>query len=271
MARHAVLDLFPTYMPIARLAQILRRVKEKPRSIGDLSYRLPREIETADLSSEYLDQLCAVLTELIIDGMTWERDKFPHLRTRRPDLIGALVAACRRQATEGVQTEAWIASSLARGSYLGRRPQRERGFGRIATGARGLYLPARARPPSGKRTLSWPGFISRKMHSTASSIFRATAASSSPTKRTRLGFERGSPIPSEPLERREMMLWIEMVVLNRGAADHDALLQNLETLHLGCTESHDDHRQSVEAAGRPARIAPDGGGKREAGQAQPQA
>ena len=55
----------------------MRRVKEKPRSIGDLNYRLPREIETADLSSEYLGQLCDVLTELIMDGMTWERDKIP--------------------------------------------------------------------------------------------------------------------------------------------------------------------------------------------------
>ena len=68
MARHAVLDLFPTYMPVARLSQILRRVKEKPRSVGELNYRLPREIETAGLSPEYLDQLRQALTDLIIDG-----------------------------------------------------------------------------------------------------------------------------------------------------------------------------------------------------------
>ena len=108
MARRAMLDLFPTYMPVARLSQILRRVREKPRGIGDLTYRLPREIETACLSPEYLDQLRQALMNLIIDGIVWNPDKFPHLRTERPDLVTALVAACRRQAAEGLRTEPWI-------------------------------------------------------------------------------------------------------------------------------------------------------------------
>jgi hypothetical protein len=56
ITRRAVVDLFHSYMPVARLSQILRRVSEKPRSVGDLNYRLPREIETACLSEEYLDQ-----------------------------------------------------------------------------------------------------------------------------------------------------------------------------------------------------------------------
>src|SRR6516165_7640279 len=97
LARHALLDLFPSKIPVPRLSQILRRVKEKPGSV-DLSYRLPREIEMADLSPEYIDQLRQALTDLIIDDLAWERDEFPHLRTKRPDLVAGLVAACRRQA-----------------------------------------------------------------------------------------------------------------------------------------------------------------------------
>ncbi len=69
IARHAVLDLFPTYMPVARVARILRRVREKPRSIGDLNFRWPREIGTSELSSSYLDQLRQALTDLIIEDI----------------------------------------------------------------------------------------------------------------------------------------------------------------------------------------------------------
>src|SRR5215207_1777044 len=97
MARHALVDLFPAYLPVPRLSTILRQVNENPRSIGDLNFRLPREIEAAVLSPEYLDQLREALTDLLIDGATWERDKFPHHRTKRADLLAAQVAACTRQ------------------------------------------------------------------------------------------------------------------------------------------------------------------------------
>jgi hypothetical protein len=86
VARRAALDLFPTYLPVTRLSQILRRVRENPLSLGDLNYRLPRQIEMRDLLPDYLDQLRQALTDLMIDGIAWEQDKFPHLRTKRPDL-----------------------------------------------------------------------------------------------------------------------------------------------------------------------------------------
>ena len=63
--------------------------------------------------------------------------------------------------------------------------------------------------------------------------------------------------PSEPLERREMMLWTEMLLLNRDATDHRATARKSQTLRLRCAEPYDDHRQSLEAAGRQRRIAPD--------------
>ena len=112
VARHAMIDLFPDYLPIPRLVKILGRVKEAPRTIGDLNYRFPREIEIVNLSPDYLDELRQALFDLIVEGVTWERDKFPHLRTKRPDLIAAHIAACRRQCSDGIGTQQWIASGL---------------------------------------------------------------------------------------------------------------------------------------------------------------
>src|SRR5207237_3508317 len=83
IARRTLVDLFPTYLPVSRLSRILGRVKEKSRSIGDLNYSLPRAIEIKELSPNYLDQLRQALTALLLEGITWEPDKFPHLRTKR--------------------------------------------------------------------------------------------------------------------------------------------------------------------------------------------
>ena len=38
----AMISLFPAYMPIPRLVKVLARVKEAPRTIGELNYQLPR-------------------------------------------------------------------------------------------------------------------------------------------------------------------------------------------------------------------------------------
>jgi hypothetical protein len=112
VARQAMLDLFPTYLPIPRLVKILGRVKEEPRTIGDLNYQLPRKVENVELSPGYLDGLRKALFDMIVDGATWEPDKFPRLRTKRPDLMTAHIAACRRQCIEGIRTKQWIASGL---------------------------------------------------------------------------------------------------------------------------------------------------------------
>jgi hypothetical protein len=227
MARHAVLDLFPTYMPVARLSQILRRVKENPRSVGDLNYRLPREIETADLSPDYLDNLCQMLMDLIIDGITWERDKFPHLRTKRPDLMAALTAACRRQAAEGVRTEPWITSSLL-AVRLSKEDHSEKDALAELRGAL-AGLPAGAR-----ETAFWneDAFLAH-LHQSRDAWHRVFDLSryggiqlndekDAAWVRKRLSDSR------EPLEHREMMLWTEMLLLNRAATDHRELLESLK-------------------------------------------
>ena len=229
VARHAALDLFPAYMPIVRLAQILRRAKENPRSIGDLSYRLQRQIETADIRPDYLDQLRVVLAELITDGISWAHDKSPHLRTRRPDLIGALVAACRRQAAEGVRTEAWIASTLLAIRISAEDHSEKDASAQLRQAL--AALPAHAREVAfwkedafltGLRQLqdAW-----HRVHDLSHrGGIQLNDEKDAAWVRKRLSDVR------EPLEHREMMLWTEMVLINRSAADHRALLESLKPL-----------------------------------------
>jgi hypothetical protein len=49
--RYAMINLFPTYLPVPRLVKILARVKEGPRTIGELNFRFPRDIERLDLGT----------------------------------------------------------------------------------------------------------------------------------------------------------------------------------------------------------------------------
>lgn len=227
MARHAVLDLFPTYMPVARLSQILRRVKEKPRSIGDLNFRLPRDIETAALSPEYLDQLRQALTDLIIDGIAWERDKFPHLRTQRPDLMAALIAACRRQAAEGARNEPWITSSL-----LAVRLSKE---DHVEKGALAELRRALAELPADAREIAFwkeDAFLAH-LHQSKDAWHRVCDLShyggiQLNDEKDAAWVRKRLSDPNEPLEHREMMLWTEMLLLNPATTDRRELLEGLK-------------------------------------------
>lgn len=84
LARRVVLDLFPDHMPVGRLAQILPRVKETSRGLGNLNYYWPRQIDAMTVPLKYFDQLRDALTDLIMDGISWERDKYPPLADDAP-------------------------------------------------------------------------------------------------------------------------------------------------------------------------------------------
>jgi hypothetical protein len=250
IARRAVLELFPTFMPVARLSHILRRVKEKQRSVGDLDYRLVREIETASVSPEYLDQLRQALTCLIIDGIAWDEDRFPHLRTKRPDLIAALVASCQRQAVQKVRTEPWIVSSL-----LAVRLSKEGHIERDALQElrRGLAeLSAESR-----ETAFWKedAFLAR-LHQPKNAWHRAFELSRYGSiqlndEKDAAWVRKRLSDPNEPLEHREMMLWIEMLQLNRGVTDYRKLLEGFKPLvsdALTLTTVIDNGLETLEAS-----------------------
>jgi NACHT domain. len=226
MARRAVIQLFPAHLPAPRLAQILLRVKENPRSIGDLNFQLPREIETADLSPEYLDDLRQGLTDIVIDGVTWERDKFPHLRTKRPDLRAALVAACYRQSIQGVRTEPWITSSLL-AIRLSKEDFEKEAITELRRSLANLSSQLR-------EAAFWKedAFLA-SLHEAKDTWHRVfdlsryggielRSEADSQWVRKRLSD------PHESLVHREMMLWVEMLLLNQAVSDHRSLLEALK-------------------------------------------
>ncbi|MEN3353090.1 MAG: hypothetical protein V7640_1248, partial [Betaproteobacteria bacterium] len=112
LARSAIMMLFPQLLSVEQLCRVLARVREPSRSIGDLSWLLPKLITEKGISAENLDKLRAGLTELVLNEAEWNNYKWPHTRTRRPDLVPSLLAACNRQFREGLASEALVRSSV---------------------------------------------------------------------------------------------------------------------------------------------------------------
>ncbi len=222
---HLLFDLFPRHLPVRRLLNILRRVKEKRGRFGELNYTLPREIEAADLSPEYLDQLRDGLTVLLADEATWERDKFPHLRTKRPDLIAALVAACHRQCAQGIRTDAWVASSLLAVRLSNEtHDQKEE----IAELRRTLSnFPAEVREAAFWKEDAFLAQLHQYKNpwDRAYDLVHYGAIQLNDEKDSGWVRRRLSD-KNEPLDHREMMLWAEMVFLNSAATDYRKLLED---------------------------------------------
>ena len=95
VARGAVLRLFPKYMSVEQLCRTLRWVKREKRSVGDLSWQLPRLIAGSSLGLPVLEELRDGLLALVSEGLRW-RKEWPHISSDRPHLSGALAATCER-------------------------------------------------------------------------------------------------------------------------------------------------------------------------------
>ena len=229
MARQAMLELFPSFMPIPRLSQMLQQIKENSRGVGDLDFWFPRTIATAELSADYLDELRTCLTTLVIDGLIWDDDKFPHLRTQRPDLISALIAVCHRQCLEGIRTEPWIASSL----LVIRLSKEARGEGDAVAQLRR----ALAELPSDKREAAFwkeEAFL-QALHPLTDAWQRVFELSRSGGIQLTVGEDavwvRKTLLNSAtPLDLREMMLWVEVHLFGPAGPSHREALEALKPL-----------------------------------------
>ena len=112
VARGAVLRLFPKYMPVEQLCRTLRWVKREKRSVGDLSWQVPRLIAGSSLDLPGLVELRDGLLALVSEGLRW-RKEWPHISSDRPHLSGALAATCER-GLDMSQDEEWLhAGALA--------------------------------------------------------------------------------------------------------------------------------------------------------------
>ncbi|WOI53048.1 hypothetical protein [Parvularcula sp. LCG005] len=112
VARDAVIRLFPNYMSVEQLCRTLQWVKREKRSVGDVSWQLPRLIAGSSLDILVLEQLRDGLLALVSDGLKW-RNEWPHMSSDRPHLSGALAATCER-GLDISQDEEWLhAGALA--------------------------------------------------------------------------------------------------------------------------------------------------------------
>lgn len=125
LARGAVLRLFPKYLSVERFCQILARLNEEKRSVGNLSWQLPRLIANAGINRPTLEALRDGLSALVSDGLKWQAE-WPHITADRPYLANALAAACVLGLRGGV-TGDWLRASV----LAMRLPHREHGSDEI--------------------------------------------------------------------------------------------------------------------------------------------
>ncbi len=227
VARRAMIELFPKHLPIPRLTKILGRVKEAPRTVGELNYQFPRAIENGDMSRDYLDELRQTLFDLIIDGAIWKQDKFPPFRTTRPYLMPAHVAACRRQCIEGIRTDQWFASVL-----LAVRLSKDEHTERDALKE---FRSALAELSSDKREAAFwaeDAFLSglRQVKDAWNRLFDLSERGGIQlnSEKDRAWIRRRLSDPGEAIDRREMMLWAEMTLLHRDEPDYRRFLESLK-------------------------------------------
>jgi hypothetical protein len=229
VARQITVELFPRHLPVQNLLAILQKVMDNPKHIGDWVYRLPHAIENEDIAIDYLDRLRRGLTDLVREDASWKPDQFPHLRTTRPDLIKALLAACYRQCQQGVRSEAWVGSAL----LAIRLSHREHGEEKAIAALKGALAEL---PPIERERAFWKddAFLStlhvskdawnRVFDLSQYSGIQLNDAQDAAWVRRRLSDS------SEALENREMMLWAEMILLNRDVPDQRLLLEGLRLL-----------------------------------------
>ncbi|MDO8423146.1 MAG: hypothetical protein Q7S99_13395 [Parvibaculum sp.] len=227
MARFAVVELFPRHLTASRLLSVLKRIRESRRSIGEISYHLPRKIADSEFLPNYLEELRDGLTELIVSNANWSSDEFPQHRTMLPHLVPVLVAVCHRQFIEGVRSTPWIASSLLAIRFLDDRHDEKDAVAEL----RG----ALANLPSDVREVAFweEDMFLQKMHKSSdawSRVFDLSQRGGLPLNevkdavwvRKRLS-DRG-----ESVEHREMMLRVELVLFNRAVLDRREHLESLK-------------------------------------------
>jgi hypothetical protein len=229
VTRFAMITLFPTYLPVPRLVKLLTRVKEGPGTIGELNFRLPRNIGRLALSSAYLDELRQAIFDLLVDGTTWNKNKFPHLRTKRPDLMAAHLAACQRQCISGIRTREWIASAL-----LAIRLSKDEHSSDEAVSE--LRLALNELSPAVRQAAFWAEDACLQSLSPSRDAWHRIF-NLSEYGGIKLGAGKDAAWvretltdPRKPLDQREMMLWAEFNLLRRDGPDYREFIQSLKPL-----------------------------------------
>lgn len=112
MISAVILRMFPEFLSTEQLCCALRNVTMKPRTVGDLSWQLPRLIRNIEPDQVNLELLRDGLVELVSEGLSWTKE-WPHVASVRPHLSNALAAVCVRGLKHEKNAEWFRASVLA--------------------------------------------------------------------------------------------------------------------------------------------------------------
>jgi len=94
LVRGAILRLFPKDIAPDRICKILARVRDSAKTIGELSWLLPRNIAEFEFAPGYLAALRVGLTDLVTEDLVWEETQWPRVVSKRSYLLSALAAIC---------------------------------------------------------------------------------------------------------------------------------------------------------------------------------
>lgn len=112
LSPRAVVCLFPKHLSVVQMAKVLSRIIVNDRIVGDISYALPRIIEQADLCDQDLEELRQQLTNLVEEGLGWDEQKWPPLRTTRQFVAPALASTCIQLLNRKIQTPELLRSAI---------------------------------------------------------------------------------------------------------------------------------------------------------------
>lgn len=96
LARSAVLRLFPAHLSVGSLLKALSRIKENKKTVGGMSWQLPRLIDQHAFDAGTLEALRQGLTAQVLEGLKWSETGWPRLKCRRPHVLPVLAATCIR-------------------------------------------------------------------------------------------------------------------------------------------------------------------------------
>lgn len=91
----AISRLFPHHIDPKHLCEILKRTQASEDATSLFGWMMPSIIVESDLTHDYLKTLQNGITELVTDGLTWEKE-WPHLSSIRPHLLTILCAVCSK-------------------------------------------------------------------------------------------------------------------------------------------------------------------------------
>lgn len=114
LARRAMTRLFPSHMTVSQLETLFMRLPHNgERSLDEIEFYLPREIERSNFTEIVLEELRDALVRGICSDLVWDEKSYPKLKSSYSHLGKALAATCNLGLKNSKSDEWLFASMLA--------------------------------------------------------------------------------------------------------------------------------------------------------------